>query len=212
LVNESGWQELRWDEQALFDPAGGIYRFDTHEFTITAAGDQLTLFIRGWKKWMNNGSGIFDIQEVSLVGPAPASLETALVQTAAVAPAETTMVEKTSPVEDGSADTAAQFASPSDETVATDSGESSASVDETVTDQKGETQTPGQAVVPADGPGLMLEPPVSTQPQASAAPLPVSGRGENDSIKYVIISGVALLLILFASAVTATARRRKQPE
>ena len=219
LVADNDWQELTWDEQALFDPAGGIYRFDTHESTITAEGDQLTLFIRGWKKWINNGSGIFDIQEVSLVGPAPAGTMSPLVQAAAVEAPATTV--ETSPAEEMSSaeapaetvdNTAGEFVNLSDEVVADDANESVATADEIISEEVVEAQPETQAVAPANG-QLMLEPPVSTQPQASIAPLPVSGQGENDSIKYVIISGVALLLILMASAVTAvTARRRKQPE
>jgi len=183
----------------------------------------LTLFIRGWKKWINNGSGIFDIQEVSLVGPAPAGTEVPLVQAAAVeapaveAPAATTV--ETSPVEEAiveeapaeTVDAASEFVNPSDEVVADDTGESIVSADETISGEVVEAQPETQAVAPAND-QLMLEPPVSTQPQAGIAPLPESGQGENDSIKYVIISGVALLLILMAGAVTASARRRRQPE
>jgi hypothetical protein len=221
LVADNDWQELTWDEQALFDPAGGIYRFDTHQSTITAESDQLTLFIRGWKKWINNGSGIFDIQEVSLVGPAPTGIAAPLVQTAAVeSPAETTTIE-TSPaeevnVEEAPAETvenaASEFVDSSSEVVADNANESVAVADETVSSDVVEAQPEAQTVAPVNE-QLMLEPPVSTQPQASVAPLPESGRGENDSIKYIVISGVALLLILMAGAVTATtARRRKQPE
>jgi len=220
LVADNDWQELTWDEQALFDPDGGLYRFDTHESTITAQGDQLTLFIRGWKKWINNGSGIFDIQEVSLVGPAPAGTEAPLAQVAVVeAPAEATTVEtlpaEAVDVEEAPAETvdntASEFVDLSDEVVADDAGESVAVAEEAISNEVVEAQPEAQTVAPANE-QLMLEPPVSTQPQASIAPLPESGQGENDSIKYVIISGVALLLILMASAVTATARRRKQPE
>ena len=219
LVPDKDWRELTWDEQALFDPDGGLYRFDTHESTITAQGKQLTLFIRGWKKWINNGSGIFDIQEVSLVGPAPAGAETPLVQPAAVeAPAVAPMLETPAEemnVEDAPAETventASEFAGSSDEVVSEDAAESVAAADETMSTEVVEAQPETQAAAPANG-QMMLEPPVSTQPQASVAPLPESGQGENDSIKYIIISGIALLLILIVSAVTATARRRRQPE
>jgi hypothetical protein len=218
LVPANNWQELMWDEQALFDPAGGLYRFDTHESTITAGGSQLTIFIRGWKKWINNGSGIFDIQEVSLVGPAPTGTAISQVQTAAVtAPAEGTTLE-TAPAEmvdtlaDELADLSNEEIVPEDTAGSVDTTTSAAPVQETIVDQQNETQPPEQAVAPAEEQPLMLEPPVSTQPRPSVAPLPESGRGENVSIKYVVISGVAVLLILFAGAVTATARRRRQPE
>ncbi len=84
LLDDEAWQELPWDEQPLTLPAGSAYRIDRYETTITAKSNQLTLFIRGWKKWINNGSGIFDLDELSLVGPAPAGFQAPQVQAAAV--------------------------------------------------------------------------------------------------------------------------------
>src|SRR5262245_14646333 len=71
LVPAADWKEMPWDEQPMADPSGGVYRIDTFETTITAQSERLTLFIRGWKKWINQGAGIFDIDEISFVGPAP---------------------------------------------------------------------------------------------------------------------------------------------
>lgn len=75
LVDPDGWQEIQWDEQPLYASDDTIYRLDTFETTITASSDTLTLFIRGCKKWINNGSGIFNLDEISLVGPAPAEFQ-----------------------------------------------------------------------------------------------------------------------------------------
>jgi len=67
----------------LSDPPNGTYRFDTFETTITAKGDKLTLFIRAWKKWINNGAGLYDLDEISLVGPTPEGFQAAVGQAAA---------------------------------------------------------------------------------------------------------------------------------
>lgn len=84
LLGDEAWVELPWDEQPLNLPAGAAYRIDRYETTVTAKSDQLTLFIRGWKKWINNGSGIFDLDELSLVGPAPAGFQASPFHAAAV--------------------------------------------------------------------------------------------------------------------------------
>jgi hypothetical protein len=104
LVAGKDWHELPWDEQPLSEPAGGAYRFDTFEATLTAQSDHLTLFIRGWKKWINNGSGIFDIQEVSLVGPAPAGFTTTAVEAAAASAPQPAAGEFTGPANQPAAD------------------------------------------------------------------------------------------------------------
>lgn len=75
LVNPDDWQEIQWDEQPLYGADETTYRLDTFETTITASSDTLTLFIRGWKKWINSGSGVFNLDEISLVGPAPAEFQ-----------------------------------------------------------------------------------------------------------------------------------------
>lgn len=66
-VGDTAWRELSWDEQPLYEPN----RLDSFEGTITARSEQITIFIRGWKKWADKGVGIFNIDEVSLVGPSP---------------------------------------------------------------------------------------------------------------------------------------------
>ncbi len=75
LLDAAAWQEIPWDEQPLYEPADGVYRLETFETTLTPKSDRITLFIRGWKKWLNNGAGIFNLDEISLVGPAPAAFQ-----------------------------------------------------------------------------------------------------------------------------------------
>ncbi len=101
LLDDEAWVELPWDEQPLNLPIGAAYRNDRYQATITAKGNQLTLFIRGWKKWINNGSGIFDLDELSLVGPAPTSFQASPLQAAAVSNSisAATEVHADSPVE-----------------------------------------------------------------------------------------------------------------
>ncbi len=219
LVAEQDWHELPWDEQVLFDPEGGLYRFETYEATLTARNEQLTLFIRGWKKWINNGSGIFDIQAISLVGPAPEGLEASLVQAASLDASASTQPEA-APAEAESMDADTSVTAPADENItaeaeteAADKTEDAKSVEEDVNEiVEPAPPVEEEITAPANEQPLMLEPPVSTQPRANVVTLPESGQGEDDSMKYVVISGTALLLILFAGAITAAAQRRKQAE
>lgn len=83
LVNPDDWREIPWDEQPLSAPDETVYRLDTFETTITASSDKLTLFIRGWKKWINDGSGVFNLDEISLVGPAPSAFQAPAAQAVA---------------------------------------------------------------------------------------------------------------------------------
>ena len=77
------WIELMWDEQPRQDPTGeNQYRMETHAATIKATSNELTLFIRGWKKWPDAVEGNYDVDCVSLVGaqgaqtPTPTSAPT----------------------------------------------------------------------------------------------------------------------------------------
>ena len=94
LLNPDDWQEIQWDEQPLYASDETIYRLDTFETTITASSDTLTLFIRGWKKWINNGSGIFNLDEISLVGPAPDTFEAPAAQAAAAGSSDRPALEE----------------------------------------------------------------------------------------------------------------------
>jgi hypothetical protein len=62
------WTDPGWDEQEMgVDPTMGHYTK-----TITAQGNKLTLFIRGWVKWPKSGNRAeFYVDKVSLVGPKP---------------------------------------------------------------------------------------------------------------------------------------------
>ena len=62
------WKGLGWDEQDMdVEPTMGH-----HTTTITAQGNKLTLFIRGWVKWPKSPNRAeFYVDNVSLVGPKP---------------------------------------------------------------------------------------------------------------------------------------------
>ncbi|RME79469.1 MAG: hypothetical protein D6784_00670 [Chloroflexi bacterium] len=169
LLDEEAWVELPWDEQPLADPPGGEYRLDTYQTTITPTGKNLTLFIRAWKKWANNGTGIFDLDSISLVGPAPSPFDISAAEAAVVtsAPAENAPASAppAAPAEDEAAET------PADQSLSTSVG-------------------------PA------------TAPPVEDTRLPVSGRGANEHVSYLIASSILLLLALFVGAVTATMRER----
>jgi hypothetical protein len=198
LIGDQDWQELPWNEQPLFDPSDGAYRFDTFEATITARSDKLTLFIRGWKKWINSGSGIYDLQEISLVGPAPegfvatSSVEAALVDNPT---SQAAAGEFTGPTIAGNSETTA---SEQPQAQTTPQTENQSEANEPSVGQP-EAESPSDSQAPA-----------GDQSQTEA-PLPVSGKGQNNSI-YVVIISLALLLVLFAGAITATIRRRRLPE
>jgi hypothetical protein len=61
------WVELPWDEQLRLQDS---FRFETYTTTLTANTEKLTVFIRAWKKWADAGEGDYDVDDVSLVGPA----------------------------------------------------------------------------------------------------------------------------------------------
>jgi hypothetical protein len=61
------WIELPWDEQLRVQDS---FRFDVYTTTLTAESDQLTVFIRAWKKWADSGEGDYDVDDIQLVGSA----------------------------------------------------------------------------------------------------------------------------------------------
>jgi hypothetical protein len=61
------WTEMQWDEQLRVQDS---FRFDDYTTTLTATGDQLTVFIRAWKKWADLGEGDYNVDDIQLVGPA----------------------------------------------------------------------------------------------------------------------------------------------
>jgi hypothetical protein len=209
LVSPGDWRELPWDEQPMAEPAGTAYRIDTFETTITAQSDKLTLFIRGWKKWINNGSGIFDLDEISFVGPAPAGFQAPVAQAASVANADeqnadalvlaspSQQIIEPEPAPEVIEENPAVGAKPEQPTQSNPANEPAASVGVT---------TQGQA---APQPGTMAEP--NTSPALAAAELPVSGQGQVE-FNYVIIIGAAILVILVGGAVAATLRQPHSTE
>jgi len=188
LLGDEAWVELPWDEQPLYDPLNGAYRVDSYDTTITAESDKLTLYIRGWKKWINPGSGIFDLDEISLVGPVPANVDLPQAQAAVVG----------NPVSAGE-DELAATEPPSDEAAANDStGEELAQAELPQAESSTEVSTSVQ--------------PEEALPQGQSSQLPVSGQGQDDSVYYIILSSAALLLILFVGAIMATMRQQSPVE
>lgn len=176
LVDEKNWQELSWDEQPQSASSPNpTYRQDTYETTITARSNKLTLFIRAWKKWLNNGSGLYNLDEISLVGPAPDGFQAAAGN-------------------DNSAQPAGSAAAPSGQTLANVSNQA-------VSSQPAPAQPQS---TPASKP--------QTAPPAKSAQLPVSGQGHDDSINWLMIMSVTVLVILLTGAVTTAIRRRNPAE
>jgi hypothetical protein len=72
-VEAGAWQELPWYEWPL-QSSGYLETFSTE---VKARGDRLTLFIRAWRKWgVPNQEADFNLDGISLVGPAPAAQTT----------------------------------------------------------------------------------------------------------------------------------------
>lgn len=183
LVNEQNWQEIQWDEQPLNDPLNGTYRFDTFETTITAKSDKLTLFIRAWKKWLNNGVGLYDLDEISLVGLKPEGVQAVAGQVAAVGEAQPEPVLPEAQVQTSEHDTdlVPQAAEP-----------------EVVPGPTATAQPEPQAV-----------PQATPAPQPTAGQLPVSGQGKDDTMFNPIeILGAVLVLVLLTGAFTTLRQRR----
>lgn len=182
LVSPDAWQEFPWDEQPMTAAAGQTYRLDTFETTITAKTDKLTVFIRGWKKWVNNGSAIFDLDDISFVGPAPEGFQAPVAQAVALdnkPAAELPAAEV--------ANQAPAAPSPADELVVP---ENTAPANETI-DAFNQT---------------------NAVPQGNVAPLPVTGYSDDGSLVVVVIVGIVVLLALFVSAVAATLKWRSLAE
>jgi hypothetical protein len=101
---EVQWAELPWDEQPRTAPPAGGYRMDSYAATVRSQGPKMTLFIRGWKKWVGAAEGNFDIDGISLV------LASALPAASTVVPppvAETPVVVTPPPTVAGAQPTAA---------------------------------------------------------------------------------------------------------
>lgn len=183
LVNENNWQEIQWDEQPLNDPLNGSYRFDSFETTITAKSDKLTLFIRAWKKWLNNGVGLYDLDEISLVGLKPEGMQAAAGQVAAVGEPQPELASPEAVVQtsEHDADLVPQATEPE--------------------------VVPGPTATAPPEP--QAAPQATPAPQPTAGQLPVSGQGKDDIIFNPIeILGAVLVLVLLTGAFTTLWRRR----
>lgn len=177
LLSAGDWQELPWDEQPLGNPTTGSYRIDNFSTTITAQTDQLTLFIRAWKKWVDNGTGLYNLDEISLIGPPVAEFE--------VPAAQAAVVNAGSPAN-------------KKETAGTNISDAPVIESEVAVD----LSSPSTGSI---APAAPAEPEPVAGPRA-AEQLPVSGQGQDTSISYVLIAGVGLILMLLVSALTATLR------
>ncbi len=209
LIDNDQWLELAWDEQPLYDPPDGVYRFDTFETTITARNDKLTLFVRGWKKWINNGSGIFNLDEISFIGPAPNGFQAPAAQTASVGDAALP-VDAESVTSDSSSQVSESQVSAQNTDLDSTQSQTEETSSQTATSSETETASqPATSSSQADASSAQTEP---ASPLADDSQLPVSGQGSNDSINFIIMSGLALLLVLFVGAITATIRQRNSIE
>ncbi len=70
------WVELPWDDQPRLGPDGETYTINSMTDTFTADGDNVTIFIRAWKKWAGNHEGNFDIDNVQLIAVDAATITT----------------------------------------------------------------------------------------------------------------------------------------
>jgi len=193
LVSPQAWQELPWDERPMQLAAGqGKYPQQTFETTITAKTDKLTLFIRGWKKWLNNGAGIFDLDDISFVGPAPEGFQAPVAQAVAL--------NGVAPAQSSAEVPAATSAAPAEK-----AEQATAITEKTTSPDTTASASAGNNVI-----GALNQ--TNAIPQAKVAPLPVTGSGEDNSIVYVVIVGIVVLLALFVSAVMATLKWRSLAE
>ena len=190
LLAGDAWQELPWDETSLELPAGASHRLQTFDTTITSKTDRLTLFIRGWKKWINNGTGVFNLDEISLIGPAPEGFQSPVAQLAAVtnevAPQAESQSEAEMAAQQPASAPAAEVPAVEEIRVASE-------------------PAPDSSVDAAPAPDNAGQQPVITT-------LPATGEGNSHSLIYIVIVGSMVLLALFASAITATIRRSSLAE
>ena len=179
LLDPDAWQELPWDEQSLALMEGAQYRMDVFDTTVTAKTDRLTLFVRGWKKWLDNGTGVFNLDAIRLIGPAPEGFQSPVAQIAVAANEES------------------QVASPEAASVT----EEAVPQPLPVAEQPVDSESSMPAETSADSSNQSANP-------AQVAPLPATGAGDENSLIYIVVVGSIVLLALFTSAITATARRR----
>ena len=207
LLSDDTWQELPWDEQAAFDPESGEYQIETYSTTITATGDHLTLFIRGWKKWINNGVGLYNLDEISLLGPPPQGLD---VRAAA---AENVVEEPpiSSPIVN--ADAFAQVTEHDQSEVVTDEEvtdpvepeESTPAEDEISPPESDTSESVEATAVPEEPEADTFAPPAEEQPKEEQ--LPESGQSRPETMNFGVIIGAIFIILLLVGAVVGLARR-----
>ncbi|GAB4437529.1 MAG: hypothetical protein Kow0031_19350 [Anaerolineae bacterium] len=190
LLDPEAWQELPWDEQPLTLSGGASHRLDSFDTTITSKTDRLTLFIRGWKKWIDNGSGVFNLDQISLTGPAPEGFQSPVAQLAVAGEAEP-------------AEAQPEIITVSDAAPApAEEAEAEAQPAPAEAQPQVETQPEAQ---PEAAPEPALQ-------QTVITPLPATGSGDDHSLIFVVGIGSLVLLALFVSAITATIRRNSVTE
>lgn len=181
LVSNDAWQELPWDEQPLAKAEDSQYRVETYNATITAESDQLTLFIRGWKKWINDGSGIFNLDEISLVGPVPGGLPVPGAQAAVLDDTQKSQPGETESIQPNV--TLSESEQPQEEVTIASNEQTESVADNPASNDQEAISTEGQ-----------------TSPQTQVQ-LPVSGQGQDETINYLLIGGVTLIVLLLGGAV-----------
>jgi hypothetical protein len=215
LLEGDAWQELPWDEQPLATEGQAAYQMDTYNTTVTAQSERMTLFVRGWKKWLDNGTGVFNLDEISLIGPAPQGFQApvsqqpqpaaesneAVAEVAGVATEpESAPAAETAPVADAPAAVVAESdietTSPAE---SVESSDSTVAETEALASSTEETEVVSEQVLARSG--------EDTTSLAQVAPLPATGQGGENSLIYIVVVGSVVLLALFASAIMATTRR-----
>ncbi len=66
------WVELPWPEQSR---SAAAPEFSEYSSQFVAAGDKVTLFVRGWSKWANGALGEYTLDALSIAGPNPGNVE-----------------------------------------------------------------------------------------------------------------------------------------
>lgn len=207
LVPEQNWQEVPWDEQPL-SGTSGAFRVDTFETTFTAKTDKLTLFVRAWKKWLDNGSGLFDLDEISLTGPAPESTQAVPGQVAVVGNSiEPVQIELVDPAPELQDSEHAGDLAPTEQPTTAAPTPASIVTDEPITPTLAAT-----VAAPTPAPLVTAAAITPAAPADTSQQLPVSGQGDEGSINFIAILGLVVVLGLFISAAVTVLRRQAPAE
>lgn len=184
LLPATAWQELPWDEQPVSEVDPG-YSYNVYETTVTAESQALTIFIRGWKKWVNDGVGLFNLDEVSFVGPAPDGFQSPVTRAAAVssveeaapAPAEAPVAVEAQPVDEAAPEAEAPPAETESEAAASPEVAEAAEIEVLVEEAAPEAMVESdQAASEATGPAAetVVEPAESAETVEAKESAPVA--------------------------------------